>query len=845
MKGFYSELLWLTVIGLFFMGKVQAQSVLYPTHFDLQEVTLTDGPFKYAQDLNYKTLLEFNVDRMLTPFIRQSGLSATSDPKSPYYQWEAQNPPFESFAWNPAMAMDGHILGHYLSAISISYQSCHDESMRAAFKTKIDHVITVLKDCQDVFDSNKDGLKGYLGGIPDNSIWTAMADADYRVYNQRGGWVPFYCEHKVLAGLRDAYVYAGNETAKTMFRKLCDWSIQVVSLFANDIMEMQILQWETGGMNEVLADAYKIFNDSKYLKAAQKFSHQIVIENMNQDIRHEFLDNKHTNSMTALFVGFSRINQLKSEKRYRSCVLKYWDEVVGRRATAIGGVGQAHYFLPSSKGASIVNNAEGPDLCTTYNMLKLTERLFDEIRDARYSDYYERALLNHVLASVDPLTGGYTCFTSLRPDSYRIYSTLNESMWCCVGTGMESNAKYGDFIYTMADDTLFVNLFIPNELKSQRAALKLESDFPYGNKAKITVQQNGAYTLAVRHPSWAASGFKITVNGKEQSFKQDMVVPGKPSYLSCGRSWKQGDVIEITYPMQLTFVACPNYGEYIALRYGPTLLAALTTSAKEGDSHYEKLVHEYASDGMNDYSPQTRETFQSLAFAPMLICDLPQVPAKVKLVDPAQLEFLVDASAPGSKWKEIPMKPFFSTHHVRYSIYWNCQNEAAWLKNPLFRNHLKKQEMEALTFDQVTPGDLASEQSHGVKLSETGSRGNLNGRPFRDAQPNEWFEYTMNIERAATEAAGEDLALSLDMSISDRGRSCSIFVDGTELEVYQVPSSNPNGGKEKFFDKTFRIPAGVVSGKKSITARIASVDGSYAPRIYQIRVMKYDEQILR
>jgi hypothetical protein len=153
--------------------------------------------------------------------------------------------------------------------------------------------------------------------------------------------------------------------------------------------------------------------------------------------------------------------------------------------------------------------------------------------------------------------------------------------------------------------------------------------------------------------------------------------------------------------------------------------------------------------------------------------------------------------------------------------------------------------MEALTFDQVTPGDLASEQSHGVKLSETGSRGNLNGRPFRDAQPNEWFEYTMNIERAATEATGEDLALSLDMSISDRGRSCSIFVDGTELEVYQVPSSNPNGGKEKFFDKTFRIPAGVVSGKKSITARIASVDGSYAPRIYQIRVMKYDEQILK
>ncbi|MBR0037308.1 MAG: glycoside hydrolase family 127 protein [Bacteroidales bacterium] len=845
MKGikFYSVLL--ALFGLMYTEPMQAQSALYPSHFDLHEVTLLDGPFKTAQDLNYKTLLEFDVDRMLTPYIRQSGLSATSDAQSRYYQWEAVHPAFESFAWNPAMAMDGHILGHYLSAISISYQSCHDEALRSAFKTRIDYIISVLNDCQSVFDSNKDGLKGYLGGIPDNIVWIAMADADYRVYNQRGSWVPFYCEHKVLAGLRDAYIYGGNETAKGMFKKLCDWAIMIVGLFSDDVMEMQILQWETGGMNEVLADAYKIFGESKYLKAAQKYSHQIVIENMNQDPQNEFLDKKHTNSMTASFVGFSRINQVKSDKRYRMSAQNYWEDVVARRVTAIGGVGQAHYFLPASKCSSIVNNGDGPDLCTTYNMLKLTELLFDGTRDARYSDYYERALLNHVLASIDPETGGFTFFTSLRPESYRIYSTVNESMWCCVGTGMESNAKYGDFIYTLSEDTLFVNLFIPSELNSARAALKLESGFPYGNTSKITVQKSGTYTLAVRHPSWAAQGFKVTLNGQELSFKPDLVTPGKPSYLACGKIWKQGDVLEITYPMQLTFVACPNYRDYIALRYGPSVLAAQTSSNTEGDENYEVLVREYGGKGMSDHSPQAREKFRSTAFAPMLICELPEVPNRVKMVDPAKLEFQVDATAPGSQWKEVKMKPFFDLHHTRYSIYWNRQNEASWLKNPLFKDQLRKTELEALTYDQVTPGNSESEQAHFIRLSETGSRGNLNGRTFRDAQPNEWFEYRMNVEKAQLEAPGQDLALSLNLSISDRGRSCSIWVDGKELSTYLVPTSNPDGGKEKFFEKVFTIPASLVAGKKALNVRISSVNGSYAPRVYQIRIMKYDERLMQ
>ncbi|MBQ0058266.1 MAG: glycoside hydrolase family 127 protein [Bacteroidales bacterium] len=824
---------------------IQAQNSLYPNRFNLQEVTLLDSPFKTAQDLNYQTLMNYDVERMLTPYIRQAGLSQTTDEHSKYYQWEYEHPGFDSFAWNPQMAMDGHILGHYLSALSISYASCHDEAQRARFKERIELIISVLNDCQKVWDNDSNGMKGFLGGIPDNSIWTSLLDADYRVYNQHGNWVPFYCEHKIMAGLRDAFVYAGNQQAKEMFRKLCDWTINVVSLFTDDIMEMQILQWETGSMNEVLADASQIFGDSKYMKGAQKFTHKIVIENMNADPQHEFLNKKHANELTSLFLGAARINELKHENRYFSAARLYWEDV-NRRASAIGGVGVASYFQPEAKSSAYITDGDGPEFCTTYNMLKLTEQLFASSRAAKYSDYYERALLNHVLASIDPETGGYTYFTSLRPESHRIYSRVNEAMWCCVGTGMESHSKYADFIYTLSQDTLFVNLFIASELKNDRVALRQESSFPYGTQSKITVQKNGNYQIAVRHPSWATKDFSVKVNGKEAKYKPEQVTPGNPSYISCGKSWKAGDVIEITYPMTLTYTACPGNSDYIALRWGPNVLAAQTSSANENDPLYENLFFEYAHEGMNDFSPQSKIKFNSLAFAPMLICDRSAVPSRVRRTDESKLYFEIDASATGSKWKTVRMMPFFALHHARYAIYWNHQSEAAWLRNPLFKDQLRKAEMEALTYDMVIPGDNNSENAHKMRISKTGSRGNLNGKPFRDAQPGEWFEYNLSLEKASADiSAGKDAALVCRLSLTDKGRSCNISVDGKVIKTFEVPMTKTGVGKDKFFDEVFIIPASTLKGRKNATIRFESNDGSFVPRVYQASLMRYDDKILK
>lgn len=825
----------LFVLGLSFV-QLRAQHVLYPSHFDLHEVVLHDGPFKDAQTVNYKSLLQYDEKRLLTPFIRQAGLSQSGK----YANWENDHPNFTSFAWKPQMAMDGHLGGHYLSALSISYASCQDEAIRAQLKSRIDYFVSVLCDCQSAYDKDKSGMKGFIGGIPDNDVWKSLYAGDYTVYNQRGNWVPLYCEHKIMAGLRDAYVYAGNEAAKTAFKRLCDWMIDEVRLFKDEVMEMQILQWEPGGVNEVLADASLIFDDPKYLKAAQKFSHQIVIENMIRDERHDFLNQKSVNEAAAKFMGYARITELKHDDRYSKAVNLFWNDVVNRRATAIGGTGIIGFFQPANKSTRYISEPDGPDACASYNMLKLTERMFDMGRNASLTDYYERTLLNHILSNQDPETGGYVYYTSLRPESYRIYSQPNKAMWCCVGTGMESQSKYGDFIYTMSEDTLFVNLFIGSDLHNSQVDLTQDSNFPYGSKSTIKINKSGSYVIAVRRPEWTNDKFDILVNGKQpKGFK-----PSRPDarsyYVACGKSWKAGDVIEVSYPMSLSFVECPNVPTYIALKYGPTLLAGVTTTSSKSNP----FLGEYAGEAKGENSNKGVQKFASLAQAPMLIADRNQVPSRIKVKDGSRLVFDVDATANGSPWTHVEMKPFFDTQHGKYTVYWNQQSEAAWAKNPMFLREIRNAEMEKVTFDMVDVGEEADEQQHGMRLSATGSCGAFGDQTFRDCQPGQWFEYTMDVSKISF-AASDSLAVILRVSLNDRGRGGFIAVEGSKVGQIIIGNTAKGAGKDKFFEYPVVFSAAQLAGKKSLTVRFTGPGNSAFPRLYGARLIKSDPKLLQ
>ena len=216
-------------LGVLIWTGAAAQSLLYPKHFDLQEVTLADGPFKTAMDKNIELLMKYDVDRLLTPFVRQSGLASTKDKSSKYYNWLTKHPNFPNWGGDAGFDLSGHVGGHYLSALAMAYAASHDETQRIRLKERLDYMLQVMKDCQDQFNDDTSGLYGFIGGQPINASWQALYKGDLSKIQGNWGWVPFYCQHKVLAGLRDAYVYTGSDVARELFHKLADWSVNLVA----------------------------------------------------------------------------------------------------------------------------------------------------------------------------------------------------------------------------------------------------------------------------------------------------------------------------------------------------------------------------------------------------------------------------------------------------------------------------------------------------------------------------------------------------------------------------------------------------------------------------------------
>lgn len=795
---------------------VQAQSKLYPRLFDLQEVTLHEGVFKTAMDLNCRTLLEYDIDRLLTPYFRQAGITG----------WEAEHPNFLNWG-SGNFRLDGHVGGHYLSALALAYAATKDGDMRARMKERMDYMVDKMAECQAVFDDNTAGLYGYIGGLPDNGVWTGIRAGNFSAYNRNRGNVPFYTMHKVYAGLRDAWVYGGNEKARVCFLKLCDWGVNLISGLT-DAQVQDLLSTEHGGINEVYADAYQMTGEEKYLTAARRYSQTEMVSNM-QTVNSTFLDNKHANTQVPKYIGFARVAQQDDRSdaatvaAYRNAAHNFWTEVVSHRTLALGGNSIAEHFLPASRCADYINNPDGPESCNTNNMLKLTEDLFADCQNAGYADFYEQAMTNHILSTQNPTTGGYVYFTSLRPQHYRMYSQVNQGMWCCVGTGMENHSKYGEFVYarSLEEDTLYVNLFVASELNDETFAITQETRFPYEQQAKLTVNKAGSYKLAVRHPSWCTGGYKITVNGEEQTVES---VPGGYAVLS--REWAANDEIVVSLPMHMELVECPNYPSYVAFRYGPVLLGAVTST--------ENLTGQFAGEGRMDHCPSLGAQL-SLTSAPMLIGNRDDVLDSVYVDDITKLHFKIRKGLYSSeRFADLVLQPFFTVHEARYMMYWNQLSADEWqkIKDQVLAEEAAAQKLSDRTLDFVATGEQQSDAGH-VLLGDF-EKGSYSGEFYIDALRGKWFSYELE-----TKDCKDGVSLMCRYHSADAGRVCTIYINDEVFQTVTLSKRDVTG----FYNVEYPVPSELLTDKdgnplESITVKFEASGSTPTPGLYYLRLLK-------
>ena len=764
------------------MTTALAQTTPKVEYFGISDVRLTRSAFKHAEDMDIQYLLALNPDRLLAPYLKGAGLTPKADN---YTNWENTG-------------LDGHIGGHYLSALSFMYAATGNEEIGR----RLDYVLSELKRCQDTAGD------GYLCGVPDGrKMWKEIEQGNVRAatFGLNDRWVPLYNIHKIYAGLRDAYLVAHREEAKDMLVKLTDW-MERTTANLTDAQMQDMLRSEHGGLNETFADVAAITGDKRYLTLAHRFSHDIILNPLLK--QEDKLTGIHANTQIPKVIGFKRIADIEKNDDWSKAADFFWHTVVNNRSITIGGNSVYEHFHPADNFEPMRTSEQGPETCNTYNMLRLTKMLYATSADAKYMDYYERALFNHILSTQDPVQGGFVYFTPMRSGHYRVYSQPQTSFWCCVGSGLENHARYGEMIYAhKGNDQLYVNLFIPSTLEWGDINIEQSTSFPDEEGTSVIVTskkgKNKKFTLNIRVPEWVNEGeLSLTINGKTEKVN---IADG---YVKVNRSWKDGDKLHISMPMHLRAIDMPDNSHNYSFLYGPIVLASrMGTQRQDGM---------FADDSRGGHIAQgPRLPLQNM---PVVVGSTEDILSHITKTD-GKMEFTLKGVSP-ENYEGMKLEPFYRIHESRYMVYWPVlsASEVAKRQEEVARQESIAQALEARTADKVTCGEQQPESDHFVKMEWSGT-GNDGGVQWRETR--QWFSYRMKTN-------GRKITAVRIAFRPENNRDARVLINDTEIGLF---STADNGVIE------IPVKSDVIGKAETLTLKIAKGNKDITPHIYEVRLI--------
>ncbi|MCG3123282.1 MAG: hypothetical protein GIKADHBN_01693 [Phycisphaerales bacterium] len=740
------------------------------------KVRLLDGPFKAAQDRTAAYLLSLDPDRLLARFRKEAGLA----PKAEGYPgWEGET-------------ISGHTLGHYLSGCAKMYAATGD----ARFRDRAAAIVRELAECQAAHGD------GYVAAIPGGKRAldeVSRGDIRSKGFDLNGIWVPWYTLHKEMAGLRDCFVLCGDPLALEVMKGLGEYSLKVTDrLDAAQLNTM--LRCEHGGMNEVAADLFALTGEDRFLVLARRFNDRQVLEPFAQ--HRDVLPGLHSNTQIPKFIGAARQAELappSGDVPYNLAVAArfFWDTMTRNHTYVTGGNSLNEYLGPPGMlGARL--NGNTTETCNTYNMLKLTRTLHSWAPRAAYMDYYERALFNHILASQSPVSAAVCYFVPLRTGSQKQFQSLDSDFTCCVGTGMENHASYGDAIYSQTSDSLMVNLFIASTATSDQTQMQLrqETAFPDDPASELIIESapDREISLLVRRPSWITGDARIAVNGE--------AVGAQPEptgiYTRINRRWKVGDRIRIDLPMPVRVEPTPDDPTTVALLAGPIVLAGV----------------------LGDRVPAASDL-------PYIVTDDPDPSRWIEREPGAQMKFRSRGSVVPH---DVPLVPFFRIEKEAYAVYWTHLTRPQWAAHQQRLRALDEQRraLEARTSDFVQPGNMQSERDHGFEGERTNT-GEFRGVQWRDAYRGNWFSFRLKLP-----AQGPATLICTYWGSDTGDREFDILVDGRKLATQVLDNNRPG----EFFDQAYDIPAEMTTGKQFVTVRFQAHPQKTAGGVFGVRIVR-------
>ncbi|KAI4334590.1 hypothetical protein L6164_019262 [Bauhinia variegata] len=583
----------------------------------LKEVSLhdvrlhNDSIHGRAQQTNLEYLLMLDVDRLVWSFRKTAGLPT---PGTPYGGWEA-----------PQSELRGHFVGHYLSASAQMWASTHNGSL----KEKMSALVTALSACQEKIGT------GYLSAFP--SEFFDRFEAVQPV------WAPYYTIHKILAGLLDQHMLAGNPQALKMVTWMVDYfynRVQNVITKYTINRHYQSLNEETGGMNDVLYRLYSLTGDAKHLLLAHLFDKPCFLGLL--AVQANDIADFHANTHIPVVIGSQMRYEVTGDPFYKEIGTFFMDLVNSSHSYATGGTSVSEFWSNPKRIADNLQTTENEESCTTYNMLKVSRHLFRWTKEVSYADYYERALTNGVLSiqrGTDPGVMIYMLPLGRgvsKAKSYHSWGTKFDDFWCCYGTGIESFSKLGDSIYFEEegkDPSLYIIQYISSSFNWKSGHLTLDqtvvpvaSSDPF---LRVTftfssIEEAGSFsTLNLRIPTWTHSdGAKGILN------TETLALPAPGNFLSIARKWSAGDKLTLELPITLRLEAIKDdrseYASVLAILYGPYLLAGHTTGDWDIKAGSNGSITDWVTPIPASYNTQLVSFFQDFSDSTFVITNSKQ-----------------------------------------------------------------------------------------------------------------------------------------------------------------------------------------------------------------------------
>ena len=462
---------------------------------------------------------------------------------------------------------------------------------------------------------------------PDGYLTTCVTNKCYRLSGWWGTskWEKINSHELYNCGhLYEAAVAHYRATGK---RNLLDVALKNADLVCETFGDEEGKIHRPGGhpiVEMALAKLYKVTGDEKYLKQAKYFVDEtgrctdghapsIYSQDHIPILQQEEIVG-HAVRAGYLYSGVADVAALTHDKAYFEALNRIWNNMAGKKLYITGGIGsraQGEGFGPEYE---LHNHNDYCETCASISNVYWNHRMFLYTGDSKYIDVLEMALYNGVMAGV-----------SLSGDRF-FYDNPLESMgqhareeWfgcaCCPGNITRFVASVPNYMYAVEGDDVYVNLYIQSNTTIDQTSGKLHlsqtTTYPWDGAVKINVnpESAGKFKMHVRIPGWAKDApvdtglysfvdspkaYTVSVNGKKVNGRlQD-------GYVVIDRNWAEGDVIEVSLPMDVRKVkACDKVEDDIdkrAIMRGPVVYCLEGVDQANGQI-FDKYIPE--SDGFS------------------------------------------------------------------------------------------------------------------------------------------------------------------------------------------------------------------------------------------------------